>query len=115
MTTGSAEVETSSSRTPSVSLSGNSEINQEPTQSSSSGEVPNSDTLLSVDPPDAVLGEPRFGKRCDRSPRTTNSVGNSFVERGNHSINSDQGSAGDLLDSTSPATADQLISLIDIP
>lgn len=60
----SAEVDTSSS----VSLRGEAEITQEPSQSSSSSELLIMDTLDSVIPPQPGLVEPRMNKRRDRSP-----------------------------------------------
>ena len=84
----SAEVGTSSSSTPSVSLRGDAESAEE---SSSSIGQPSMDTLGSVVPNKSGLVEARLSKRRDCSPSETSDgraatpIGNPSSDRGNPS------------------------------
>ena len=122
VTPASAEVGTSSSNTPSVSLRGDADSAQESTWSIGQ---PSMDTLGSVVPNQSGLVEPRISKRHDHSSsetpdgRAANPRGNPSLDREKSSnINrgnpSDQGSPGAFLDSSSPATTDQPMSIKDI-
>ena len=86
----SAEVGTSSSSTPSVSLRGDAESAEE---SSSSIGQPSMDTLGSVVPNQSGLVEARLSKRRDRSPSET-SDGRAATPRGNPS--SDRGNPSNI-------------------
>ena len=118
----STEVDTSTSSTPSLSLRGNAESAE---VSTSLIGQPLIDTLGSVVPNQSGLVEARISKRRDRSPseisdgRAANPRGNPSSDRGNPSNSSrgnpsDQGSPGDFLESSSPATAEHTMSLKDI-
>ena len=129
VTPASAEVGSSTSSTPSVSLRGDAESAE--VSSSLSGQ-PIMNTRGSVVPSQPILVEPRINKRRDCSPSETsdgqadNSRWNPFSDRGkpfsdrgnpsnsNRGNPSDQESPVDFLDSAFTASAEHSMSLKDI-